>query len=120
MSSVLAFLASEQGLALTGQLLSWGFTLAGSVHLIRKAKVKKVMTILEASTLEVYECYVMELKKAAEDGKLTPEERQLARDRAVEVAIRLGAEQGVDIEGMFKHKESLYVLLDKIIKERKK
>ncbi len=63
----------------------------------KESKYKILLTIIETAVQETYNTYTREIKKAREDGKLTPEERQKAFDLALQKAIELARKQKLEI-----------------------
>lgn len=55
------------------------------------------LTALEAGVHEVAVTYVNAIKEGNADGKLTEQEKKIARDRAVDAAVRIGKAQGVNV-----------------------
>jgi len=63
----------------------------------KESKYKILLTIIETAVQETYNTYTREIKKAREDGKLTPEERQKAFELALQKAIELARKQKLEI-----------------------
>lgn len=62
-----------------------------------KGNYDKAVDVVGAAVVEVAETYTEELKKANADGKLTDEEKKIARERALEIAKQLGAKSGLNV-----------------------
>lgn len=63
---------------------------------IREGFITELETDVSAVVNEVYQEYVKEKKKAAEDGKLTEDEKKHARQLAVDKLKALGKQKGKD------------------------
>jgi hypothetical protein len=100
MSALLSFLTSETGLAIAGMALTGLWTFFKGTDLwarISKEKYSEALLALEAGVNVTYETYVREIKAASEDGKLTDNERKVARERARQAGIDYAKEKGVDL-----------------------
>ena len=95
-----AFLGSEPGLTLAGALASAVWTWVKSSAWFqrrREQRMARALDSLEAAVEETYRHYVGSLKAAREDGKLTHDEKQRARNLARERAIAIARTEGVDL-----------------------
>ena len=83
-------------------------TLVGGLWAIFKAKVlkkakkeeayNKVLDCIESAVQQTYEGYVRDIKASRADGKLTSEERDVAKDAAVRVAKEQARHLGLEAE----------------------
>jgi len=69
---------------------------------------------VEVGVRDTYEYYVRDLKKAAEDGKLTESERLEAQRRALKRATDYAAAQGVVLAKVYTE-EYLPVLIERVV-----
>lgn len=63
----------------------------------KESKYKILLTIIESAVQDTYDTYTREIKKAREDGKLTPEERQKAFELALQKAVEIARKQKIEI-----------------------
>jgi hypothetical protein len=68
-----------------GLLIGWLFKLVIG-RFKEDALAKEALAALQGGVIQTYEDFVREAKKAAADGKLTKEEREAARNQAIENA----------------------------------
>ncbi|MFA6240992.1 MAG: hypothetical protein WC655_08690 [Candidatus Hydrogenedentales bacterium] len=93
-------LTSETGLTLAASLFTAAWTFFKGQEWFRNNKnerVRKALDALEAGVEKTYDSYVLALKEANLDGKLTAAERKRARELAREAAIMFGTTQGIDV-----------------------
>jgi len=81
-------------------------------------KTQRALLSLEAGVATIYESYVRDIKKARADGKLTKEEREEARRKAVNEGIRIGWMLGIDVAKTL-GADLLPMFVDKIAQRRK-
>jgi len=83
-----------------------------------KEAVSEAVKALEAGVAQTYEGYVRNLKKGAQDGKLTDEERRLAREKAFDGAKSVARGEGLNVlkTWAWPHVQSL---IESIIKKKK-
>jgi hypothetical protein len=87
----------------------WEFALAGAAAVFaarktqegigrfRSQRLRRALQWIGLAVTDTYETYVRTLKAGRADGKLTPEERRTARRRALERAIALARQDGLDL-----------------------
>lgn len=63
----------------------------------KDGRYDKALKAVQAAVWEVHETYAREIKAGREDGKLTKEEREMARSKAIQRAIQIGKTKGVDV-----------------------
>lgn len=63
----------------------------------KESKYKILLTIIESAVQDTYDTYTREIKKAREDGKLTPEERQKAFELALQKTVEIARKQKIEI-----------------------
>ncbi len=63
----------------------------------KESKYKIILTIIESAVQDTYDTYTREIKKAREDGKLTPEERQKAFELALQKTVEIARKQKIEI-----------------------
>lgn len=100
MSALVTFLTSETGLTLIGAALGGLWTLFKATDLwarLSKEKYSAAILALEAGVNVTYETYVKEIKAASADGKLTDNERKVARERARQAGIDYAKKNGIDL-----------------------
>lgn len=71
-------------------------TLAVRKKWIKEDLAKKLEGDISGAVTEVYDEYVKAKKKGNEDGKLTDEEKKVARDMAIAKVKEIGKTKGVD------------------------
>lgn len=118
MDTLLNLLGGEGLTATVIAAIAGVFGLVRKIETVRKNNLDKALACVETGVRETYETYVRELKKAREDGKLTPEERQAAVAQAIETAKVYAREQGIDLLKYYA-KEYLPVLVDRFVSWRK-
>jgi len=92
--------SSEGALTLLGGLLGTAWTIFKSSEWYgqrRRKRYAAAVEVLEAAVEETYRTYVAALKEGRSDGRLTPAERQRARQLARERAITIGRHRGIDV-----------------------
>lgn len=81
-------------------------------------KFRRAIECVEAGVFNTYETYVKALKDAAADGKLTDDERKVARDLAINAAKTYAKNQGIEL-AKYIAEDYLPVLIDKFVQSRK-
>jgi hypothetical protein len=100
MEELLQDIALDWVVALVGTIVAGAWTFLKSRDLYQEMRGQRysvAMDALEAGVEKTYRVYVEALKKAKADGKLTPEEKAAARQRAVAYAQEFGRTRGIDV-----------------------
>jgi len=121
MEELLQEVALDWVVALVGTIVAGAWTFFKSRGLYQEMKGQKysaAMDALEAGVEKTYRVYVEALKKAKADGKLTPEEKAAARQRAIAYAQEFGRTRGVDVIEEL-GREYIPVLIGKIVRALK-
>ncbi len=63
----------------------------------RRRRFDRALLALEAGVEKSWQTYVRELKRGREDGKLSQDEARHARQLAVETALQVGRQEGIDV-----------------------
>ncbi|MCX8065993.1 MAG: hypothetical protein N3G21_12625 [Candidatus Hydrogenedentes bacterium] len=95
-------------------LFGTGWVVMKAVDIYQRIKVsryKMLLTIIESAVQETYDTYTREIKKAREDGKLTPEERRKAFDLALQKAVEIGKRQRLEIMKLLPKEVLKYYIL---------
>jgi hypothetical protein len=104
--------------ALVGTLAAAAWTFFKSRDLYEETKQGKYLAAIEALEAGVeksYRVYVRAMKEAKADGKLTPEERATARQKAIAYAQEFGLSRGTDVIEEL-GREYMPVLIGKIVR----
>lgn len=64
---------------------------------LKNSRYRLALTIIESAVQKTYDTYTREIKKAREDGKLTPEERKKAFELAMQTAIEMARGQNMEL-----------------------
>jgi len=118
MEELLETFALDWVVALVGTLLAAAWTFFKSRDLyeeIRQQRYFVAVEALEAGVEKTYRVYVQALKEAKADGKLTPDERAVARQKAVAYAQEFGCTRGIDVIEEL-GREYIPVLISKIVR----
>ena len=94
------FFNSDPGLTLVSGLVGTAWTAFRSHDWYTRRQNRryaKALQSLEAGIDDVYRTYVQSIKRAREDGKLTPEEALHARKLARRRAIAFGRSTGINV-----------------------
>jgi len=121
MEELLQDFALDWVVALVGTVVAGAWTFFKSRDLYKEVKVQKysaAMDALEAGVEKTYRVYVEALKKAKADGKLTPEEKGAARQKAIAYAQEFGLTRGIDVIEEL-GREYIPVLIGKIVRALK-
>jgi hypothetical protein len=104
------------------------FTLFGSIWAVMRAyeiyqqlknsRYRLALTIIESAVQHTYDTYTREIKKAREDGKLTPEERKKAFNMAMQTAIEMARGQNLELNKIIR-KELLPYLIHRALQKLK-
>jgi len=100
MEGLLETFALDWVVALVGTLLAAAWTFFKSRDLYEEMKQQRhfaAIEVLEAGVEKTYRVYVQALKDAKADGKLTPDERATARQKAIAYAQEFGWTRGIDV-----------------------
>ncbi len=111
-------LLNENLLAAVVGVAACVFGVVKRFEIVKKMKLDKVVTFIEAGVQITYENYVRVLKNSREDGKLTAAERSYAVKKALEHAKAYAAKEGIVLT-KFYSEEYLPVIVEKIIGEKK-
>jgi hypothetical protein len=104
--------------ALVATIVGAAWTFFKSRDLYQRIKQEKyfaAVEALEAGVEKTYRVYVQALKEAKADGKLTPEEKATARQKAVAYAQEFGRTHGIDVIEEL-GREYIPVLISKIVR----
>jgi len=82
---------------------------------MKQQKYFAAIEALEAGVEKTYRVYVEALKEAKTDGKLTPEEKASARQKAITYAQEFGRTRGIDVIEEL-GREYIPVLISKIVR----
>ena len=118
MEELLRDFALDWVVALVGTIVAGAWTFFKSRGLYQEMKGQKysaAIEALEAGVEKTYRVYVEALKKAKADGKLTPEEKAAARQRAIAYAQEFGRTRGIDVIEEL-GREYIPVLISKIVR----
>jgi len=118
MEELLETFALDWVVALVGTLLAAAWTFFKSRDLYEKIRQQRyfvAVEALEAGVEKTYRVYVQALKEAKADGKLTPDERAAARQKAVAYAQEFGCTRGIDVIEEL-GREYIPVLISKIVR----
>ncbi len=85
---------------------------------LRNSKYRLALTIIESAVQKTYETYTREIKKAREDGKLTPEERKKAFEMAMQTALEMARGQNLELNKIIR-KELLPYLIHRALQKLK-
>lgn len=103
------FLESETGF----QLLAWAVAVVWALIQGSKwwqervaAKYGQAVTAIEAGVSETYAVYVEAIKKGRTDGKLTPDEREEARQMALRRAREILLDRGAKLDKIMPPREA--------------
>lgn len=125
MQTIIDFIGTESFFnliaALTGLgVLGWKAMLQIQAvkNATEKGNLQTALDCLEAGIEETYEEYVRALKDAAADGKLTDDERAMARSTAIAKAISYAETKGLDLLKTY-GSALLRVFLERIIRNNK-
>jgi hypothetical protein len=121
MEELLQDFALDWVVALVGTIVAGAWTFfksRGVYHEMKGQKYSAAMGALEAGVEKTYRVYVEALKKAKADGKLTPEEKAAARQRAIAYAQEFGRTRGIDVIEEL-GREYIPVLIGKIVRALK-
>ena len=108
-------------LSLVGIVLGMVWTVAKAINIrddSRRMRYLKALECLEAGVEKTYQVYVQELKQVSSDGKLTAEEQEFARQKAIEFAQQYATEKGINLLNEL-GSEYIPVLVSKIVKKAK-
>ncbi len=83
------------GMVLT-VLVAW-WKGSGWYQKVQDSRAEKGYEFVAAAVHETYESYVKEIKAGRKDGKLTADERELARRKAIDAAKEYAKEHGFDL-----------------------
>ncbi len=100
MEELLENFALDWVVALVGTLVAAVWTFFKSRDLYGEMKQHRhfvAIEALEAGVEKTYRVYVQALKDAKADGKLTPDERATARQKAIAYAQEFGCTRGIDV-----------------------
>ncbi|MGC8737646.1 MAG: hypothetical protein ACP5UA_03245 [Candidatus Hydrogenedens sp.] len=64
---------------------------------IKNSRYRLALTIIESAVQKTYDTYTREIKKAREDGKLTPEERKKAFELAMQTALEMARGENIEL-----------------------
>ena len=98
--NVADILASETGITIVGAIFGSLWTFFKSRDWYARARGKryyKAIHALEAAVEQTYRTYVVAIKEARADGRLSRDEKRHARDLARAAAIEFGRTQGTDV-----------------------
>jgi len=118
MEELLQDFALDWVVAFVATMVAGAWTFFKSRDLYQEIKGQKysiAMDALEAGVEKTYRVYVEALKKAKADGKLTPEERAAARQKAIAYAQEFGCTRGIDVIEEL-GREYVPVLISKIVR----
>ena len=121
MERVLEVIGLEWAVTILGSIVASVWTFFKSRELSESLKEEKHATAieaLEAGVEHTYRLYVESLKEGREDGKLTSEEKKLARQKALACAQEYGLTRGVDVIEQL-GKEYIPVLIARIVRSLK-
>jgi hypothetical protein len=121
MKELLQDFALDWVVALVGTVVAGAWTFFKSRDLYQEMKEQKysaAMDALEAGVEKTYRVYVEALKRAKADGKLTPEEKAAARQKAIAYAQEFGRTRGIDVIDEL-GREYIAVLIGKIVRALK-
>ena len=100
MENILEILGSEQGIQVLFYVLGgvWA-AVKGSEWWQRRVdrRVDQAADTVIAGVRDTYENYVLAAKRGNDDGRLTLEQRNIARNTALARARKLSLEQGIDL-----------------------
>lgn len=115
------FLNSQAGAALIAAIIGAIWTLFKSSdwwEKLQSSRYARAVNCLEGGVLVTYQTYVDALKKANEDGTITPEEEVTARRRAFTAAFDFGKSMGIDIVAIL-GEDAVDLWIERIIAQRK-
>ena len=118
MEELLENFALDWVVALVGTIVAAAWTFFKGRDLYQEMKRQKyfgAIEALEAGVEKTYRVYVQALKDAKADGKLTPEERAVARQKAMAYAQEFGRTRGIDVIEQL-GREYIPVLISKIVR----
>lgn len=118
MEELLENFALDWVVALVGTIVAAAWTFFKSRNLYQEMKRQKyfgAIEALEAGVEKTYRVYVQALKDAKADGKLSPEERAVARQKAMAYAQEFGCTRGIDVIEQL-GREYIPVLISKIVR----
>ena len=118
MEELLETFALDWVVALVGTIVALAWTFFKSRDLYQEMKGQKYFAAIEALQAGVektYRVYVQALKEAKADGKLSPEEKAAARQKAVAYAQEFGRTRGIDVIEQL-GREYIPVLISKIVR----
>lgn len=85
---------------------------------LRNSRYRLALTIIECAVQKTYDTYTREIKKAREDGKLTPEERKKAFEMAMQTAIEIARGQNLELNRIIR-KELLPYFIHRALQKLK-
>jgi uncharacterized membrane protein YebE (DUF533 family) len=98
--SVGELLGSDAGLTAVGAILGGAWTLFKSTEwfgALKQQRTQRAVQVLEAGVEETYRAYVQAIKASRADGSLTAEEKQHARELALQRALDIARKDGIDL-----------------------
>jgi len=105
-------------MGLVATIVAAAWTFFKSRDLYQRMKQEKYFAAVqapEAGVEKTYRVYVEALKEAKADGKLTPEEKATARQKALAYAQEFGRTRGIDVIEEL-GREYIPVLISKIVR----
>lgn len=85
---------------------------------LKNSRYRLAITIIESAVQKTYDTYTREIKKAREDGKLTPEERKKAFNLAMQTAIEMARGQNMELNSIIR-KELLPYFIHRALQKLK-
>ncbi len=85
---------------------------------LKNSRYRLALTIIESAVQKTYDTYTREIKKAREDGKLTPEERKKAFHLAMQTAIEMARGQNIELNNIIR-KELLPYFIHRALQKLK-